>query len=73
MSAWEARELPARQIQTPAMVPRLPAPVRQDKDDWFALVLAWCALAGVLIGAHDIASFLAGWSRVLDGIHLLIR
>ena len=68
MAAWDART-----AQKPPTVPRLPAPARQDKEAWFAFVLACCALAGVLIGAHDIASFLAGWSQVFDGIHLLIR
>jgi hypothetical protein len=73
MDAWEAGDSAGRQTRKPTVVPRLPAPVRQDKDAWFSLVLACCAVAGVLIGAHDIASFLAGWSRVLDGVHLLIR
>jgi len=79
MEAWNASAPAGSEVQTRitrsvvAPAPRLPEPERSGNDGWGLFILTLCAAAGVLVGMRDLSSFIAGWSRMMEGIRLLIQ
>jgi len=79
MAAWNAGSSTKLNVRSDATqhkalrTPRLPTPERSDDDVWGLLTLTLCAVAGLIIGMGDLSSFLAGWTRVMAGIRLLLQ
>jgi hypothetical protein len=42
-------------------------------ESWMFLTIALCAAVALVIGFNDVSALLAGWSRMAEGIHLLLQ
>jgi hypothetical protein len=79
MAAWKAHDLAGLNPRAynsgdlQQFAPRLPKPERSENDAWGLLILTLCAAAGVLVGMHDLSSFIAGWTQVMQGMRLLLQ
>jgi hypothetical protein len=76
MAAWESvkpstRETPNREESKPITRFRV-LPEHSRIEGWFFVAVAGCATVAVVAGFSDLSKLLAGWSRFVEGIRLLI-